>query len=104
MFSVASRFRLRHSRALSRFFSNRLSFLSLSWSPSFRLARLVGGGRLFLEEMGEVGEAEEVRSNSGGDEEQARFKDNGLLMLGASRIPPDPGVRVSEMLLIVINV
>lgn len=35
MFSVASRFRLRHSRAESRFFSNRRSFFSLRGSPSF---------------------------------------------------------------------
>jgi hypothetical protein len=90
MFSVASRFRLRHSRALSRFFSNRLSFLSLSWSPSFRLVRLFGAGRLLPEDMGEVGEADDVRSKSGGDAERARFNDEGLLMLGASCMAPTP--------------
>jgi hypothetical protein len=59
---------------------------------------------LFPEEMGEVGEADDVLSKSGGDAERVIFNDEGLLMLGVCSMAPAPGVTVSPMLLIIIYV
>ena len=85
-FSVASRFRRRHSRALNRFFSNLRSFFSLSCSPSLfvRLVRFTPAELLFCS----VRLLSELLTGAGGteDEDEAVTGTTGALSNGAPAV------------------